>query len=199
MYINKSRPEISGNKRRRFFKSRPLRVAFISCVFLCSTLSICAQRVALHTNTIDWLTLSPNLGVEFSLNSRLSLDFSAAGNPFKVRDDMYLRQARIQSELKYWFTGILTCHYMGVTAGYGAFDFGLRSRGFYGDAYAAGLTYGYSWILSRRWNMEISTGIGALYYRMARYTPGTPHPQPNESGWTIAPVKLAFSFIYVLK
>ena len=41
-----------------------------------------AQRVALKSNLIDWATLSPNLAVEMRLNQRLTLDVSAAANPF---------------------------------------------------------------------------------------------------------------------
>ena len=86
-----------------------------------------------------------------------------------------------------------------MTAAYNTFDIGWKRKGFYGDAYMAGLTYGYNWILARRWNLELSAGIGAAYYRIARYAPGTPHPQPEENGWKAVPVKLAVSFIYILK
>ena len=41
-----------------------------------------AQRVALKSNLIDWATLSPNLVVEMEVESRLTLDISAAANPF---------------------------------------------------------------------------------------------------------------------
>lgn len=170
------------------------------CIFtFLFTTSAFSQRVVLHTNSVDWLTLSPNLGAEFAITSRISLDICAAGSPLTLRNNLYLKHIRIQPELKYWLQGLLTGHYIGATGAYDSFDLALKNKGYYGDACMAGVTYGYSWILSRRWNMEISAGIGALHYRIARYTPGTPPPHPNESGWTIAPVKLAFSFIYVLK
>lgn len=158
-----------------------------------------AQRVALKTNLSDWITISPNLGAEFTLSSRLSLDIAIAVAPFNIKKDLYFKQIRLQPELKYWLQSPLSRHYIGVTAFYGTFDIGYKEKGYYGDSYAAGLTYGYNWILSRRWNFELSAGVGGIHYRLGHYTPGTKHPEPNESKWIIAPVKLGVSFIYVIK
>lgn len=188
--------------RRANRDSFPYRLAqgVYFCIFLfLFTVPAWGQRVALRTNAVDWLMLSPNLGAEFAFNPHISLDISVAGSPFALRDDIYLKHIRVQPEIKYWLHSLMAGHYIGLTAGYDSFDSGLKDKGKYGDAYLAGLTYGHSWILSRRWNMEISAGVGAMYYRLARYTPGTPHPQPDESGWQAVPVKLAFSFIYILK
>lgn len=193
---------ISGFYRhvsRKFFHYRLVQGVCFSVFIFLSIPSVFAQRVTLYTNTVDWLTLSPNLGAEFSLTPRISLNISAAGSPFVLGKDIYLKHFRIQPEIKYWFQTLLAGHYIGVTATYTSFDLALKNKGYYGDALLPGLTYGYSWILSRRWNMEVSAGIGVVHYRMARYAPGTPPGEPNESGWMVAPVKLAFSFIYVLK
>ena len=145
------------------------------------------------------MTASPNQSAEFTLSSRLTLDLSATGSPFKIKDDLYFRHLRLQPELRYWLTSPLTEHYVGVTAFYSTYDAGYKKRGYSGDSYAAGLTFGYSWILSRRWNFELSAGLGVIRYRMARYTPGEAHPVPGETGWKIAPVKLVITFAYVLK
>ena len=79
------------------------------------------------------------------------------------------------------------------------FDVGITPRAYYGDAVAAGVTYGYNWILSRRWNLEVSGGVGVARYRLVRYQPGSTHGEPNESGWAPRPVKLSVSFIYIAK
>ena len=158
-----------------------------------------AQRVAVKTNLTDWMTASPNLSAEFTLSNRLSVDVSATATPFKYKPDFYFRHIRLQPELRYWLVSPLNRHYVGITAFYSTYDVGYKERGYFGDSYAAGLTYGYDWILSRRWNLEVSAGVGAIRYRLARYTPGTPHPQPNDAGWIVAPIKVAVAFVYVLK
>lgn len=159
---------------------------------------VCAQRVALSTNMLEWGVLSPNIGAEFLLNNRLTLQVTASGSPFKLKDDLYLKHLRLQPELKYWFQNLLLHHYVGITAFYSSYDIGMGSKAYTGDAYAVGLTYGYHFVLSRRWNLELSAGAGMLHYRQAEYVPGAEHPQPDKSGWIPAPVKLGVSFVYVI-
>ena len=178
-----------------------LRMPFLLFLFLiiCNATDLRAQLVVLKTNLTDWMTVSPNLGAEFTLGSRFTIDLSAAAMPFRIRKDVYFRHIRLQPELKYWLSAPLAGHYIGLTTFYSTYDAGYKERGYAGDSYAAGMTYGYNWILSRRWNFELSAGLGAIRYRLARYTPGTAHPEPNESGWKLAPVKLGITFVYVLK
>lgn len=168
-------------------------------LFLCCVTDVQAQRLAIRTNVPEWGLSSPNLGLEFALNNRLSLECTGALCPFRLKDDLYFKHARAQTELKYWFENILSHHYVGLMGFYSSFDLGFRKKGFYGDSYAVGLTYGYDWVLSRRWNLEFSAGLGAIHYRMVRYTPSTIHGLPDESGWKAAPVKLAISFVYIIK
>lgn len=172
---------------------------FFLFFIVCNISDLRAQRVAVKTNIADWITVSPNLGLEFTISNRLSIDLSIAAAPFKIKEDLYYQHIRLQPELRYWFLSPLTRHYAGITAFYSTYDIGYKKKGYYGDSYAAGLTYGYNRILSRRWNLELSAGVGAIHYRMIRYTPGTPHPEPNEEGWKIAPVKLGVAFVYILK
>ena len=44
-----------------------------------------AQRVALKTNAIDWLMLSPNLSLETRLSAHMTLDVGFSANPFPFR------------------------------------------------------------------------------------------------------------------
>lgn len=178
---------------------RPVSGMLFMLLFLCNVSEVQAQRLAVRTNVPEWGMLSPNLGLEFALSNRLSLECTGALCPFRLKDDLYLRHARAQSELKYWFENILSHHYVGIMGFYSSFDLGYREKGYFGDAYAMGLTYGYDWVLSRRWNLEFSLGLGAVRYRIARYVPTTPHGNPDESGWKFAPVKLGISFVYIIK
>lgn len=188
---------LPGNYRAHLFPGMP----FLLFLFLavCHTTDLRAQRMTVKTNVADWATASPNFSAEFTLSGRLSVDLSVAGSPFKIKDDLYFRHLRLQPELRYWLTSPLTKHYIGITAFYSTYDAGYKKRGYFGDSYAVGMTYGYNWILSRRWNFELSAGLGVIHYRLARYTPGEACPDPNETGWKIAPVKLGITFAYVLK
>lgn len=194
-------------KRSVFHTPENYRTYLLSGIFflffllftICNISDLRAQRVAIKTNMADWTTVSPNLGLEFTISSRLSIDLSVAANPFKIKENLYYRHIRLQPELRYWLDTPLSRHYIGFTAFYSTYDAGYKKQGYFGDSYGTGLTYGYNWILSRRWNFELGAGIGAIRYRLARYTPGTIHPQPDDTGWIVAPVKLGIAFVYVLK
>lgn len=179
------------------FLGMPLLLFFFFTV--CHTIDLQAQRVSVKTNMVDWTMVSPNLSMEFIVSNRLSIDLSATATPFKLKEDLYFRQIRLQPELRYWLMSPLAKHYVGLTAFYSSYDVGVKSRGYFGDSFAVGVTYGYNWILSRRWNFELCGGLGLIHYRMARYTLGEARQTPNKARTMIMPVKLGVSFIYVLK
>lgn len=61
-----------------------------------------AQNVAIKTNTLYWLTTTPNIGAEFSLSSKLTIEVAGAYNPWTFKDDKKMRFWLVQPELKYW-------------------------------------------------------------------------------------------------
>ncbi len=160
-----------------------------------------AQRVAIKTNAIDWLTMTPNLGLETRLSPRFSLDISVAVNPFDVSImDVSNRNMRIQPELRYWFNRPMARHYMGLALLGGFYDTKIRSRIYEGDIIAGGLIYGYALVLSRHWNVEFTAGIGVGKMRAYKYRSYEPKPENiNYSKWTIVPMRLGVSFSYIFK
>ena len=69
-----------------------------------------------------------------------------------------------------------------------------------GDIWAAGLTYGYAFVLSRHWNMEATLGIGMAKLRAFDYREGEGKPAtPNLSKWSPVPIRLGLSFSYIFK
>lgn len=158
-----------------------------------------AQRIAVRTNVVQWAAASPNLGLEFALGDRFTLECTAGASPIRLTDTWYFKHLHVQPELKYWFENLMARHYVGVTAFASTFDLAMGKRAAFGDAYAIGGTYGYQWILSRRWNLELAAGLGVIRHRTVRYVPGSGHGRPNQSGWTFAPVKTGISLVYILK
>lgn len=158
-----------------------------------------AQRVAVRTNIVQWAAASPNLGLEFALGDRFTLECTGGACPIRLTDTWYFKHLHVQPELKYWFQSLMSRHYVGITVFASTFDLAMGKRAAFGDAYAFGATYGYQWILSRRWNVELAAGLGAIRHRTVRYVPGEGHGRPNQSGWAFAPVKLGISMVYILK
>ena len=72
-----------------------------------------------------------------------------------------------------------------------------RSQGW---AAGAGLTYGYSWPISRRWNMEFTLGLGWWYTEYDRFESRTCGLfQERVARHAFGPTDLGLSFIYLIK
>ena len=154
-------------------------IVALSFLLLCCGVHVHAQRVAVKTNALGWLTASPNVEAEFVLGSHVSLNIGIAANPIST-DNFKTTFTHFQPEVRYWLNRPMVHHK--------------------GDAYAAGLTYGYVWVLGDHWNIEATAGVGVLRYRQFKYDKGTPKPGAvNDSKTTIAPVKLGVSFVYIIR
>ncbi len=150
-----------------------------------------AQKVGLKTNALYWATTTPNLGLEFGMGDRFSLELSGGYNPWTlcVDNNRKVKHFLVSPEVRYWFCESFNGHFLGLKANYTMFNVGdvhvlnsfyeskgdgpfidacLNSR-VEGWAAGAGITYGYSWIISPRWNMEVDLGIGYWYADYDRF------------------------------
>lgn len=162
------------------------RIIFIGLIALgfaaFSVADSSAQKVALKSNTISDVALSPNLGVEIGLAPKWTMDISGQFNLWKV-DDRSWKHAFLQPEARYWFCQRFAGHFIGAHLIGGAFNFGnlkladflgsdlskLRDQRYQGWAAGAGIVYGYAWPVHKHWNIEAVVGIGWLYTRYDSY------------------------------
>ena len=131
-----------------------------------------AQRIALKTNLATWAMMgSPNLALETRLADRWTLDLGAAGNLWKFSEPKELRFWGVQPEARFWFCEVFNGAFIGLHAHGGQYNAGgwdlpigrlknLKESRYEGGFYGAGLSAGYQWILSPRWNLEASLGAG---------------------------------------
>lgn len=180
-----------------------LRRVFFCAIISISWMSASGQRLAIKTNTLDWLIQSPNLSLEARLNRRLTIDLGVACNPIKrtiYSPKLSLRNFRIHPELRYWFNRPMARHFAGIALEAGSFDLRFDNRHLTGDGVAAGITYGYALVLSRHWNVEFSIGAGlakvwGLDYRDPDKRPDT----RNMSKWVPVPIGTGVTFSYIFK
>lgn len=136
-----------------------------------------AQDVAIKTNLINDIALSPNIGVEIGLAPKWTLDMTAEMNLWKV-DSRSWKHAYFQPEARYWFCQRFAGHFIGFHALGGIYNFGklnlpftlfgsnlkeLKDKRYQGWAAGAGIVYGYAWPVHKHWNIEAALGIGWLY------------------------------------
>ena len=146
---------------------------------LMSVVGVKGQNVALKTNLLYDATLTVNAGLEVGLAPRWSFDLLGNYNGWTV-DGHKWKHWLAQPELRYWFCDRFAGHFIGLHALVGEYNFGNfdTSLSFLGTDYSvfadhrhqgwyagAGIAYGYSFILSRHWNLELELGAGYVYTR----------------------------------
>ncbi|MCC8063199.1 MAG: DUF3575 domain-containing protein [Rikenellaceae bacterium] len=143
--------------------------------------NVCAQKLTVKTNLLYWATATPNLEAEFGLGERTTLDVAFGYNPWTMdkKTNKKWRHFLVQPEFRYWLCHRFQGHFFGVHAGYGQYNIGATRLLWHGDAVrgsryegwavGAGFSYGYSWILGRRWNLEATLGGGYAYSDYERY------------------------------
>lgn len=138
-----------------------------------------AQDVALKTNILYDISATPNLGIEFGLAPKWTLDASGQFNFWDVGGRKW-KHWLVQPEVRRWFCESFAGHFIGVHVLGGQCNVGnikngisflgtdfskLSDRRYQGWFAGAGLAYGYSWILGRHWNLEAELGAGYIYTR----------------------------------
>ena len=166
------------------------------------------QNIAVKSNLSSDATTTLNLGAEFGLSSRWTIDFSASYNPWNFSGNRKLKRFFLQPEARYWLCERFNGHFFGVHLLGGAFNiegFSLpgisRKFRYEGWTGGAGVTYGYQWMIGRRWNLEASLGLGYMYARYDKYECGTcgRKLEVNHTKGFFAPTKACISIIYLIK
>lgn len=135
-----------------------------------------AQRFAVKTNVLEDALLNPSLAAEVTLSPRWSFQVGGQVNFWTLSHDRKWRHWLVKPELRYWFCQPQDGHFVGAHLLGGEYNIGHVKAPFswYGAKYdlryqgwmaGAGLAYGYSWALSRHWNVEAEIGVGYIYSR----------------------------------
>ncbi|WP_436414033.1 DUF3575 domain-containing protein [Petrimonas sp.] len=178
----------------------------------CILSSVYAQKVAVKTNLGYWgAAASPNAALEFALGKKFTLEAGGGFNLWEFSDNKKAKHWLAQPELRYWFCDVFNGHFIGLH-GHGAqFNIGnwdipvgrlekFKDHRYEGYLYGAGLSYGYQWVLSPRWNFEASLGGGFArihYDKFPCTTCGTKLDEGDYNYWGVT--KAAVSLIYFFK
>ena len=163
-------------------------------------------KFAIKTNALYWATTTPNLGIELGLAKKLSLDISGNYNPWEFSDNRQLKHWLVQPELRYWLCERFNGSFFGLHGHYAEANvsnldiFGMGHYRYDGKIYGAGISYGYQWILKKRWSMEATIGVGYARLDYDKYECGKcgdklGHETKNYFG----PTKIGLSIIYTIK
>lgn len=163
-------------------------------------------KFAVKTNALYLATTTFNLGFEVALAKKLTLDVSGNYNPWEFKDNFQLKHWLVQPELRYWLCERFNGSFFGLHGHYAEMNvsnldiFGIGHDRYEGNLYGAGISYGYQWLISKRWSMEATIGVGYARLKYDKYACGEcgekiGHNTKNYFG----PTKVGLSFIYVIK
>lgn len=169
-----------------------------------------SAQIAVKTNVpLDALRL-PNAALEVGLTRKFTADLTGYYNPWKFSDGKQHKVMLVQPELRYWLCDAFNGHFFGLhfmggvynTMGFEPPLFPLwddmedyRYKGWFAGA---GLSYGYSFVLDRHWNLEATLGFGYNYVDYQKYECKNCGDKLDEGDTHyIGPTKAAINLIYV--
>ncbi len=182
-------------------QSRRILIGIVIVLSFISYQGAHAQRVALKTNALEYLILTPNLTLEARISRKVSLQLGVAANPIhKTIANVRLSNYRVEPEVRYWFNRPMAKHFIAFSSTAGAFSLQFKDHYYKGDAVAAGISYGYALVLSKHWNFEFEIGAGLASVCGIHYTDPLYFPEErNFSKVYPVPVRCSLTFGYIFK
>lgn len=161
------------------------------------------SRWALKTNLLYDAVLMPSLEAEYHFADRWSLNLEGEVAWWSNRKKNRCYQlASVGPEVRYWFKTRERWHghYAGVFGNGLWYDLSNGEPGYQGNAWMAGVSYGYMFPITRYLSLEAGLGLGFLHTRYESYTPHDGHNVYNQTRRTnyFGPVKLKFALVWRL-
>ena len=165
-------------------------------------------EVDLKTNLLMDATATINLGVEFPLGRRWSMDVSGNYNGWTLSDNRKWKHWMVQPEFRFWTKTRQRGHFIGIHLLGGEYNLNrmhlpfkmypsTADRRHEGWGVGAGFTYGYRWNFSERWGMEGQLGLGWIYTEYDKFCPKNCGVRVSSGSkhW-FGPTKIALNLIY---
>ncbi len=131
--------------------------------------------LAAKTNLAWWAARGTlNIGGEVGLGRRTTLDLAGGINRRNLRgtgeNNKKLAHWVVKPEFRYWLCERFNGHFLGVHALYAQYNVGgydvptlfKREFRYEGNAWGAGVNWGYHLPLAQRWGVEFTAGVGVL-------------------------------------
>lgn len=160
-----------------------------------------AQYTTIRTNTLGLATGTLNMGLDIAITKKLSIDVSGYWNPISV-PGLRLRTLGAFIGIRRWRFEPHVGFFWGMHFFCARYRVGNRYTRYNGYLLGPGVSAGYSWMWSRRWNFSLEGGVGIFYMNDTKWYPDT-SPLDNNivmkhyHRFVLAPSKLEISFSYL--
>ena len=159
-----------------------------------------AQYFGVGTNAALLATGTLNVSLEATLAPHWTTEVSLMWNPVKTRK-LQAGVIAIQPGVRYWFFEEYAGHFLSAHLAAAQYDVGNVRFHRKGWLAGIGISYGYAWLLSTRWNLTLEAGA-ALYWmkddKRDHYVPPLQDEYIRRSRRvTFGPSKCAVTFSYL--
>lgn len=138
------------------------------------------NHIAVKTNILyGALALAPNLSAETGVGPKTSFELAYGLNLWNRYNDDNRKKIHwyVRPEFRYWTCSRFDGHFFGIHAFYWQYNVsrynvpGMFDKEFQyeGNAFGAGITYGYHLPLAERWGVEFSLGLGVAFMKYDKY------------------------------
>jgi len=165
------------------------------------------SKIGVKANLVSYASTTLNIGGEFRLASRYTLDIPISYNPWSFSSEKKIKHVLFQPEARYWFCEAFQGSFIGLhthggwynVSAMGFTDY-MKEHRFQGWLVGAGFSYGYQWILSNRLSLEATLGIGFAHMDYEIFyceKCGEKIKDKVTNYW--GPTRAGISLIYILK
>ena len=136
-----------------------------------------AQRFALGTNAVDWLSLGTfNAEASVAVAQKFSVHVGAELNPWtwnqSDREKQFqCRQQSYWAGVRWWPWHVYSGWWAGTDVRWSEYNWGgiVRKETEEGDAWGAGLYGGYAIMISGSWNLDLGVGVWGGWKKYTTY------------------------------
>lgn len=156
--------------------------------------------------------LAPNLSTEIGLGKKTSLELMGSYNGWKRKGSMDDNKKLVhwiaKIEARYWFCERMNGHFLGLHPFYWQYNVSehkvpgmfKKEYRYEGHAFGVGISYGYHWMLNRRWGLEFNVGAGVAFMKHDRYSCTRCNDSQGEFKKTyVGPTSAGIKVVYIIK
>lgn len=156
-----------------------------------------AQFYSLQTNGLEWATGTVNLEGSMLLNSRWTLHLKVSCNPWSLQDNKKIKHWLVEPGARYWLWQTYVGRFIGAYAIGTRYNMGWKKNRFDGYGVGLGASYGYTWLVGTRWNLEVEGGLGAVAVNRKKYKGGCCGDYVSKGIYLRPAPKLSLSVAYL--
>lgn len=165
------------------------------------TANLHAQFYSVHTNTLKLATTTFNVEGSMLIDTHWTLNLGLSYNPWNFSDTQKIKHFLIEPGARYWFWQTYAGSFISMYAMGARFNVGwgklLDNYRYEGWGYGAGVSYGRSWLLGKRWNMEVEAGLGLLVSPYTKYRCERCGDKVKSGTFFLPTPKLAVNLVYL--